>query len=162
MLDWQDEFFASWLVQGSFPPVHTDLRCDTSKSCSHTASADWLSLSASSLSEHATEIKCNSGHFLKITAVQVWRHVVSSTVGLPLLPCLPPSVGSCLHSVIDDPCVSSSRVTFMATAYLRRNPVQVFLSGKGKIWLKYVRNSLSFSKCHSALYPKDLDGMSPR
>ena len=136
MLDWEDVFIAPWLVQRPCPSVQTNLCGDTSNSCGNAVSADGLSSSAASLPQHSSKVESNFGHFLKTAAVQIWRHVVSLAMGLPIFPYLAPNLGSCLHSAIDNPCVSSLRVTFVTTADLRRKPVQIYLSGKGKNLLK--------------------------
>ena len=44
----------------------------------------------------------------------------------PVAASLVPSFGSCLHSAVDDPCVSSLRVTFVTTADLSWKPVPIF------------------------------------
>ena len=80
---------------------------------------------------------------------------------IPFLPYFLPSARSCLHSSIDDPCICSSRITFVTTLSSRRKPVHEFCEGKGKDLLKNVQKSVSLRKCHVALYPYDRDGMSP-
>ncbi len=102
-------------VEWSEIAVQIDLHCNASYSGHHCASADRFPSLA--LAEHAAEVEGDSGHFLKLTSVQIQRHSVRLAVGLPLGPYFCLSVESCLHLAIDNPCVSSSCITFMTTPF---------------------------------------------
>ena len=137
------------LVERLVSGVHSDLRVDAPDAGSNTSSADGPS--ASPFSEVAAESRAESDDSREGFAVQVWIDAESVAIGLPFAPYFFPSVGSRLHSSIDDPCISSSEITLELTSSVRRKPVQQFCCGSGKEELKKVRNALSFTWYHSRL-----------
>ena len=113
-----------YLMEWLGASLQRDRRVDTPEAGSNHSRADGLS--TFSFTDVASKSRGHSGDGLKITLVQVRRYFEMSAVGLPFVPYFFPSVGSRLHSAIDDPRVSSSEITFVLTAPLRWNPVQEF------------------------------------
>ena len=150
---------AVYLVERLPPCVHCDRCHDAPNTGANVTSSDRFPLLA--FLQVACKQCCNASNSSKVTAIQVRRHSDRFAVGHPLFPYLTPSVGSCLHSAIGDPCVSSSRITRKKTSEFRRKPVYKFCSGKGNFELKKVKNLLSLLKCFDAFHPYDHEGTSP-
>ena len=102
------------LMEGLLSCVHGDLRGDAAEPCPNMCSADGLSPSA--FSQPSSKHCGDSCDCLEIAVVEVRRYLEGMAIGLPIFPNFRPSVGSCLHSSIDDPPVRSSRITFVETA----------------------------------------------
>ena len=142
-----------------FAYFQRDRHVDIPKSGSNCSSADGSSLLyLSDLSGKHCLCSCNG---LEVLVIQVGMHSERLNVILPFLPYFLLSVGSCLQSSIDDPCVRIYRITFVTTLSLRLKPVHKFCEGKGKDSFKNTQKSVSLRKFHAALYPYNRDGMSP-
>ena len=113
------------------------------------------------MSDLATKCGGNTVHHFKTLAVQIKRHRERFTQVLPFLPSHLLSLGSRVHSFIDDPTIVSSYIT-LDTAGVSRKSFKEFCWGSRKVALKKVRNPSSFSKCQAGLFPNGRAGMSPR
>ena len=159
MLDCLYVVLAVYFVEELFVCFQCDRCVDAPERGSNCSSAYGSSLL--SLSELSGENCCCSCNGLEVLVVQVGMHSERLGIIFPFSPYFITSVGSCIHSSIDDTWVRSSRITFVTTLSSKRKSVHDFCEGKGKDSLKNVQKSVLLQKCHAALYPYDRDGMSP-
>ena len=121
MLNWLDVVLAIYLVEGLFAFLQFDRRVDSPERGLNCSSANGSSLL--SLLDSSGEQCCCSCDGLEVLVVQLGMHSERLDVIIPFLPYFLLIVSSCLHSSIDNPCVSSSCITFVTALSSMRKPV---------------------------------------